>query len=165
MRVNIFFKIAVFDTESKYCPVKKLARSISLSFHSNKGINWSFCAERTSHHPQMTSLPLWPRLYRLYLVSVIITGAEREEERNQRRSSNYPSLQMEVCLLLLWSAICLWSDSFTVWVWKQCQHWVINATKCFPNVTRNGAGGKVKNMFSEWKQDGLNLRTKTKVKS
>lgn len=80
MRANIFFKIAVFDTESKYCPVKKLARSISLSFHSNKGINQSFCAERTSHHPLMTSPPLWPRLYRLYLVSVIITGAERGEK-------------------------------------------------------------------------------------
>lgn len=62
------------------------------------------------------------------------------EEGNQRRSSNSPSLQMEVSLLL-WSAICLWSDSSTVWVWKWCQHWVINATKCFPNVARNGAAG------------------------
>lgn len=69
-----------------------------------------------------------------------LMSQQTDEERNQRRSSNSPSLQMEVSLLL-WSAICLWSDSSTVWVWKGCRHWVINATKCFPNVARNGAAG------------------------
>lgn len=63
-----------------------------------------------------------------------------EQERNQRRSPNYLSLHMEV-FLLLWSAICRWSHSSTVWVWKQSQHWVINVTKCFPNVVRDWAGG------------------------
>lgn len=39
------------------------------------------------------------------------------------------------------------SDSSTVWVWKQCQHWVINATKCFPNVATSRAGGSFKICF------------------
>lgn len=116
-----------------------------------------FSFPSSSRFPQRLSLSLPLQLHLCYRLNLCcyyqgiwllwpLMSQQREEEgwrasENQRRSSNYLSLQMEVFLLLLWSAICLWSDSSTVWVWKQCQHWVINATKCFPNVARDEACG------------------------
>lgn len=86
--------------------------------------------------PPAPSPPLWPkhRTSCCYYLGIRLwwplMSQQREEDGNQRRSLNHPSLQMEV-FSPLWSAICLWSNSSTVWVWKQCQHWVINATNVF----------------------------------
>lgn len=79
----------------------------------------------------------WPNLVLLLPGDLaLVTRYESAERRrgmestreNQRRSLNYLSLQMEV-FLLLWSAICLLSDSSIVWVWEQCQRWAINASE------------------------------------
>lgn len=72
----------------------------------------------------------------------LMTQHRKKDGGNWGRSLNYPSLQVEVFFLWLWSAICLRKHSSTVWVWKPCQSRVINAAKCvFSNVAGEGAGG------------------------